>query len=209
MAELRLYGVVKSINKIESASISSDQSLKKRIVPGNTVKLAFKAKEAINNVNVTIQGQAATVSTTDNINCTAVATMNQGVAAGAVKFAINYKQQDGTDGYPDTSTTDALRCTLLTSPDVIRNVASITNLIDSTSGRTAAATLSQVNNLFDSNIGSISDFRIGSNNSGTGSYITFDFKAGNQATLTSVELIARQDTIIRRIKWYRDPRLQR
>ena len=73
-----------------------------RIVPGNTVKLAFTAKEAINNVNVTIQGQAATVSSTDNINWTATATLNQGVAAGTVKFAINYNQQDGTDGYPAT-----------------------------------------------------------------------------------------------------------
>ena len=89
---------------------------------------------------------------------------------------------------------------LVDESDVIKNVTSITNLIDSTSGRTAATTLSQVNNLFDSNLGSISDFRIGSNNSGTGSYIIFDFKAGNQATLTNVELIARQDSNYTRIR---------
>ena len=161
MAELRFHGVVESINKIESASISSAQSLNNRIVPGNTVKLAFKAKEAINNVNVTIQGQAATVSTTDNINWTAAATLNQGAAAGTVKFAINYKQQDGTDGYPATSTTDGTSLYLVDESDVINNVTSIANLIDSTSGRTAATTLQQVNNLFDSNVGTISDFRIG------------------------------------------------
>ena len=106
MAELRMYGVTESINKIQSASISSTQSLNKRIVPGNTVKLAFTAKEAINTVNVTIQGQTATVSTTDNINFTAAATIPQGAAAGNVKFAINYKQQNGKDGYPASSTTD-------------------------------------------------------------------------------------------------------
>ena len=193
MAELRLYGVVKSSNKIESASISSDQSIKNRIVPGNTVKVAFKAKEAIDNVNVTIQGQAATVSTTDNINWTAVATLNQGAAAGAVKFAINYKQQDGTDGYPNTSTTDSSKLYIVDESDLIRNIGSIATIIDSSSGRTAAATLSQVNNLFDSSISSASDFRLGT--SGTGAYVTFDFKAGNQASLTSVELLARQDQI--------------
>ncbi|KRF43727.1 discoidin domain-containing protein [Paenibacillus sp. Soil787] len=199
MAELRLYGVTESINKIQSASISSSQNLNKRIVPGNTVKLAFTAKEAINTVNVTIQGQAATVSTTDNINFTAAATLPQGAAAGTVKFAINYKQQNGKDGYPVSSATDGTSLYLVDESDTIKNVTSITNLIDSTSGRSAATTLSQVNSLFDSNLGTLSDFRIGSTNSGTGSYIIFDFKAGNQATLTNVELIARQDTNYTRI----------
>ena len=199
MAELKFYGVAQSFNKIGSASISSDQSLKNRIVPGNTVKLAFTAKEAINNVNVRIQGQTATVSTTDNINFTAVATLNQGAATGAVKFAINYKNQDGTDGYPDTITSDNSTLYLVDESDVISNIASTTNLIDSTTNRTAASTLQNVNALFDSNAGTVSDFRNGAFGSGSGAYITFDFKEGNQATLSSVELLARQDGLFGRI----------
>ncbi|WP_245600090.1 discoidin domain-containing protein [Paenibacillus harenae] len=197
MAELRLYGDVRSINKIESASISSDQSLRNRVVPGNTVKLSFKAKEAINNVNVTIHGQNASVSTTDNINWTAAATLNQGAAAGTVKFAVHYKQQDGTDGFSATATTDNSSLFLVDESDAI-HAASIADLIDSTSGRTAAGTLQTVNNLFDGNLGSISDFRL--NGSGTGSYVTFDFKEGNQAALSGAELIARQDGYYTRIK---------
>ena len=73
-----------------------------RIVPGNTVNVAIIAKEPIKDVKVAIQGQDATVSSTDNINWTATAVMNQGVAAGPVKFTINYNQQDGTEGYPAT-----------------------------------------------------------------------------------------------------------
>ena len=192
MAELRFHGAVKSLSKIESASISSNQSLKSRIVPGNTVKLTIKAKEAINNVKVAIQGQDAAVSTQDNINFTAVATPDQGAAAGPVKFTITYKQQDGTDGFPITTTSDNTTLFLVDESDLINNVTSIANLIDSTSGRTAAQTLQQVTNLFDSNLSTNSDFRLGSS-SGTGSYITFDFKAGNQATLLSVELLGRQD----------------
>ncbi len=200
VSELRLYGTSESSNKIATASISSPQALRNRIVPGNTVKVTFTAKEAINNVTATIQGQAATVATTDNINFTATATLPQGATPGAVTFAINYKQQNGKDGFPDTSTTDSTGLVLVDEADVIRNLGGITTLIDSSNNRPAATTLGQVANLQDGNLGSISDFRIGTNNSGAGSYITFDFKAGNQATLTGVELIARQDSNYGRIK---------
>ena len=172
--------------------MSSDQSLKNRIVPGNTVKLAFKAREPINTVKVAIQGQAALVSTQDNLNWTAVATLNPNAAAGPVTYAIQYKLQDGTDGYPAVSTAEDAALYVGDESDLIRNVPGIANLIDSTTGRTAAQTLQQVNYLFDSNVSTNSDFRLGSS-SGVGSYISFDFKAGNQAALSGVELLARQD----------------
>jgi hypothetical protein len=197
MAELRLYGAVESVNMIATASISSPQALRTRIVPGNTVKVAFTAKEAISNVTATISGVPATVATTDNVNFTATAALPQGTAAGAVTFAINYKTAAGKTGYPNTATTDGTGLTLVDEADTIKNVTSIATLIDSTAGRTAASTLSITNSLFDANLGTFSDYRIGSNSSGTGSYITFDFKAGNQATLTGVELAARQDQIAR------------
>jgi large repetitive protein len=195
MAELRLYGTTASTAKIASASISSAQALRTRIVPGNTVKVAFTAKEAISGVTATIQGTAATVSTTDNVNFTATATLPQGVATGAVTFAINYTTQDGKVGYPGTATTDGTSLNLVDEADTIKNVTSIATLIDSTVGRTAATTLSITNSLFDANLGTFSDYRTGTTNSGWGSYITFDFKSGNQVNLTSVELAARQDQI--------------
>ena len=200
MAELRLHGVVTSSNKIATTSIGSTQALRNRIVPGNTVKLTFTAKEAINNVAATIQGQAATVSSSDNINFTASATLGQGVATGPVAFAIRYKQQNGADGLPNTGTTDSSSLLLVDEADVIRNVTTIATLIDSTVGRPAATTLTNVAALFDGNLATLSDFRIGASNAGTGSYITFDFKEGNLVTLSSVELAARQDANFTRIK---------
>jgi large repetitive protein len=197
MAEARLHGQVESVTQIQSVSISSPQVIKDRIVPGNTVNVAIVAKEPIKDVKVAIQGQDATVSSTDNINWTATATLNQGVATGPVNFTVNYNRQDGTEGFPATETTDNTSLKLVDDSDVINNVTSLANLIDSTSGRTAATTLQQVNYLFDNNANSSSDFRIGSNNSGNGSYITFDFKEGNQVTLSSVELLARQDQVAR------------
>ncbi len=114
-------------------------------MPGNTVKLAIVAKEPIKDVKVAIKGQEAAVSSTDNINWTATATLNQGVDSGPVKFTINYNKQDGTEGYPATQTTDNTSLYLVDESDVIKNVTSIANLIDSTSGRSAATTLQQVN----------------------------------------------------------------
>jgi len=203
MSELRLYGVVKSSAQIATASMTTAQSLSpasvlnKRIVPGNTVTLQFTAKTAINNVTATIQGQAAAVTTTDNINFTATATMPQGVAPGKVAFAVNYDLQDGSAGYPATATTDGSGAYVVDESDLIRNVSTVATLIDSTVNRSAAVTKANVDALFDSNIFSASDFRIGANNSCTGSYIVFDFKSGNQVNLTSVELLARQDQTAR------------
>jgi hypothetical protein len=205
MAELRLYGVTRSTAQIATASITSAQSLSpstvlnKRVVAGNTVTLTFTAKAAISNVTATIQGQAATVGTTDNINFTASATLPQGVAAGTVTFAINYQLQDGTAGYPATATTDGSAAHVVDESDVIRNISTIATLIDSSqlSYHNAAATKANVDFLFDSNINTASDFRIGSSNSCVGSYIIFDFKSGNQVNLTSVELLARQDQTLR------------
>jgi large repetitive protein len=193
MTELRLYGVAESTNMIASASLSSAQALRTRIVPGNTVKLSFTAKQAISNVSATIAGVAATVGTTDNINFTATATLPQGVAAGAVSFLVNYKGQSGTDGYPLSATTDGSSLNLVDEMDVIKNFGTLATLIDSTTGRSAASTLSMVNALVDGNLFTGSDFRNGTS-SGSGAYIAFDFKAGNQVNLSNVEVIGSQDT---------------
>jgi hypothetical protein len=197
MAELRLYGTTESVNMISTVSMSSSQALRTRIVPGNTVKVAFTAKEAINNVTATISGVPATLATTDNVNFTATATLPQGTTPGPVTFAINYKTAAGKTGYPNSVTTDGTALTLVDEADTIKNVTSIATLIDSTVNRSAATTLSITNSLFDANLSTSSDYRIGTNNAGNGSYITFDFKSGNQATLTGVELAARQDQTAR------------
>jgi hypothetical protein len=199
MTELRLYGVTASTNKIASASLTSAQALRNRIVPGNTVKLNFTAKEAISNVTVTIDGLPAALTTTDNITYTATATLPQGTQPGAVKFAINYLTQDGKPGYQVTETTDSTALTLVDESDVIQNVPTIATLIDSTTNRNAATTLTVVKTLFDANLGTGSDFRNGSGGSGTGAWVVFDFKEGNQVNLTSTEVIGSQDQYFTRV----------
>ncbi|HTG70110.1 MAG TPA: discoidin domain-containing protein [Candidatus Udaeobacter sp.] len=194
LSEFRIIGERhETNNKLESVSIGSDQSINGRIVLGSTVKLTIKAKEPINSVKVNIQGQDATVSTQDNINWTAAATLSETAQTGAVKFAIDYIRNDGTNGETTYFTTDNSKLYLVDESDLIRNVVGITKLIDSTAsaGRTAAETLKQTNYLFDNNTGTSSDYRL--NGGGSGSYITFDFEEGNQVALSGVEVLARQD----------------
>lgn len=192
LAEFKIFGERhETNNKLESVSLSSDQSVNGRIVLGNTAKLTIKVKEPVQNVMVTIQGRDAIVSTLDNIYWTAAATLNGDVQTGSVKFAIDYKANDGTEGDTTYTTTDNTKLYLADESDLIGNVTGIAYLIDSTSGRSAAETLKQVNYLFDNNPLTNSDFRM--NGGGAGGFITFDFKEGNQAVLSSVELLARQD----------------
>lgn len=199
LAEFKIFGERhETSNKLESVSLSSEQSVNGRILLGQSAKLTIKAKEPIQNVKVSIQGQDAAVSTQDNVNWTAVATMNEGVQTGEVKFKIDYQTNGETAGDTVFTTTDSTKLYLADESKLIGNVTGIANLIDSTSGRAAAETLKQVNYLFDNKPNTNSDFRV--NGGGAGGYIIFDFKEGNQAVLSNVELLARQDQYFTRIR---------
>ena len=135
-------------------------------------------------MNVTIQGQPATVTTADNLNWTAAWVVDSSAAAGTVKFNLNYKTAAGTDAEPTIFTTDSSTLFIADQTGLISNMLDITTLIDS-SGRNQTDLLATASKLFDNNIGTITDFRL--NGSGYGGYITFDFKEGGQATLSKVE----------------------
>ncbi|XEC95847.1 LamG-like jellyroll fold domain-containing protein [Paenibacillus tarimensis] len=196
MAEVRFHGTAKVLTKISSVSISSDQAVRNRIEPGDTVNLAFTSMEPINTVNVKIQGQDATVKSDDNINWTAEAVMGSNAAPGPVNFSINYKTSEGLDAPEKTSTTDGSSLTLADESDLIRDVTSITDVSDS-SGRSPTAAIGMANALFDGNPGTSTDYRL--NGSGSGAWVKFDFR-GAKAKLKYVELLARQDAYYTRIK---------
>ena len=194
LGEFRIYGERHEIgNKLELVTFGTSQGIKGRITQGDVATLTIKAKEEISDVQVMIQGVNATLTTIDQVNWTATAMLNSGVATGPVTIKVDYKKQDGSQGDTAYATTDNSTLYFMDESDVIENVPNITALIDSTTNRTAQGTLDQVRNLFDGNEFSISDFRDGSGGAGNGSFITFDFKKGNQASISSVELLARQD----------------
>ena len=197
VAEFRIFGQrFETVNKLESVSISSDQSLKNRIVPGDTIKLSFKSTEQIQDVAATIQGQAATISTTDNLNWTATLVTDSSVQTGTVKFKLNYKTAAESMRTETIFTTDGSTLFISDQTGYVSNLLEIANLSDS-SGRNPADLLATASTLFDSNLGSFTDFRL--NGSGYGAYLTFDFKEGGEARLSKVEVIARQDGFSGRI----------
>jgi hypothetical protein len=197
ISEFRIHGLRHEvINKLETVSISSPQSLVKRIVMGNTINLAFKTTEPVHDVKVRIQGVDVAANTVDNTNWTAQLVANPNAAAGRVKFSINYNTADGRVGAETIFTTDDSFLILADESNMLSNVLEIADLQDS-SGRTGTDLLNTAAVLFDGNSGSITDFRL--NGSGAGGYITFDFKAGGQARLTKVEMLARQDNNFGRI----------
>jgi hypothetical protein len=202
ISELRIYGQRHEVfSKMSSVSIRSDQSLKNRIIAGDTVRLDFKAVEPIQDVKVLMQGQEATAVTTDNIHWTAQWTVSPDARDGKVRFSINYKlMSDGTAGDEVFLTTDSTNLFIADESQLIPNVTDITYLIDPTTAgnRTAAETMKQVGYLFDGDSSTNSDFRLGSN--GAGGFITFDFKADKRLLVSKVEILARQDQYYGRIK---------
>ncbi|KRE98869.1 hypothetical protein ASG89_28295 [Paenibacillus sp. Soil766] len=197
LSEFRIFGERHEvINKLSKVSIGSNQAFGGRIVLGDTVKLSFQSTENIQNLNVKIQGQPATVRTDDGRTWTAEAVMGPGSAPGAVKFNIQYQTASGIIAAETLFTTDGSRLILADESDLIRDITSIAAVSDSY-GRSPADAIAIANRLFDNNPMTDTDYRL--NGSGAGSWVQFDFGQGGYAQLSYVELLARQDGYFSRI----------
>lgn len=208
ISEFRIWGKRYEMdNVINSVSISSEDGSYNRLVSGNTAKLVFTSKDKVSNVKVNIQGNDAQVTSEDNKNWVAEAVIDDECKKGDVKFTINYEAADGKECPEVNVTTDASSLYVSDESNIINDIVSKVDLIDSTSGRNKQDTLKFVNRLFDDNYGTraddssdgnnSSDFRL--NGSGSKSYIIFDFKEGNEVDLSMVELLSRQDQYYTRI----------
>lgn len=202
MAEVRFHGEyqgpVDLINTISLVSAVADGS--GLVHMGDQVSLNIGTTAAIENMQVTIQGVAATVEKINDSVWLATATMAGNINQGYIQFAINYTSASGATGAPENQSTDDSALYLIHRDDLLNNLTEKTNLIDpSTSyGRpNESVTLANVNALFDGNPDSVSDFRMGA--SGNGGYITFDFKEGNSIWFSGLDVLARQDQYYTRI----------
>ncbi len=197
VGELRILGARHdTVNRLSSVSIGAADALRSRIGRGSTVKLTFRSTAPINNVAVQIQGQKATVTTSDSLNWTATAVMGSTADIGKVKFLLNYRTAEGVDAEPTLFTTDGTWLFIADQTDYIGNLLDITTLSDS-NGRSATDVRTAAASLFDRNLSTVTEFRL--NGSGSGAWLAFDFKTGNTATLSRVEIIGRQDQYASRI----------
>ena len=188
LGEFRIYGERHEIgNKLESVSLGSDQSVSGKISTGNTAKITIKAKEAIQNVKVKIQGVDATVSTTDNINWMAVATMSGNVQTGPIKFMVDYQKNDGTNGDTTYLTTDSSKLFLVDGSTFINVPMLATVKASDAQWPGNGLSAEQVGNLlFDGNTATFGDL-----NTSSGSYYTVDFGVGAAVKLSEVVLMPR------------------
>jgi len=188
LQEFRIYGTRYEIcNKLQSVSLGSDNSVNSKISTGNVAKITIKAKESIKNVKVKIQGVDATVSTQDNINWTAVATMNGDVQTGQVKFTIDYQRSDGTNGDTTCLTTDSSKLLLVDGSKFINvpKLATVTASDKQWPG--TGMTKEQVGYLlFDGNTATAGDL-----NTASGSYYTVDFGEDASVNLNEILLMPR------------------
>ena len=189
LGEFRINGQRQEVDtKLDSVSIGSDQSVGGKIALGDTVKVTIKAKEAISNVKVKIQGLDAAVVTQDNINWTATATMN-GVQTGKVTFAIDYQKKDGTSGDTTYLTTDDSklflvdRAAFLNVPMLAKVTASDVQFPGTGLSKEQVGYL-----LFDGNANTYGDL-----NTGSGSYYTIDFGADATVKLNEILLMPRSN----------------
>lgn len=188
MTEFRIYGQRYEIgNKLESVSIGSDSSISGKIALGDTVKLTIKAREAIQNVNVSIQGVNATVSTEDHINWTAEAAMAGNAPTGVIKFTVDYEWSDGTKGDSVVLTTDNSKLFLVDSSKFIdvKTLATVTASDKQWPG--TGLSKEQVGYLlFDGNTATAGDL-----NTSIGSYYTVSFGEHASVKLNEIVLMPR------------------
>ncbi|MGF7030817.1 hypothetical protein J2T17_001723 [Paenibacillus mucilaginosus] len=196
VAEFRIHGQRhETVNKLELISLRSEPNIRGRIVPGNTIQLVFHSTEVIQQVDVHIQGRQAAVQTEDGLHWTAQLTADPSLEPGPVRFSIRYRTAVGTEAEEAVFTTDGSSLYLADESALLTNVLEIAGLSDS-NGRSPSDLLKVAGALFDGNPGTLTDFRL--NGSGSGGYITFDFK-DSPILLTKLELLARQDSYYTRI----------
>ncbi|MBW4080008.1 LamG-like jellyroll fold domain-containing protein [Paenibacillus sp. S150] len=188
LSEFRIFGERhESINKLSSVSIGSDQSIANRVVTGNVVKLSFQSTEPIQDVQVTIQGQQATIFSADQINWTALATMTPFTPTGNIKFDLQYKTTEGVSADPVIFSTDNSKLYYVNNEKKL-DVSKLASVIASAAqyGSNGLPKEKVGYLLFDGNTTTYGDLV-----TGPGSYYTIDLGVGASVKLSDVMLMPR------------------
>ncbi|RPK31233.1 putative Ig domain-containing protein [Paenibacillus xylanexedens] len=188
LSEFRIFGERhETNNKLQSLSINSPQSVQNRVDTGNTVVLTFKSTEPIHDVQAVIQGKEATAHSTDHLNWTASAVMDNLAPTGPIRFAIDYKTANGLSVGPALFTTDQSSLYLVNQSKLldVSRLATVT-ASDKQYG-TGGLSKEQVGYLlFDGNTGTYGDLA-----TGAGAYYTVDFGPDVSVTVSDMMLMPR------------------
>ncbi len=113
-SEFRIHGERHEMaTAISSLSMSTSNADKGLAVNGDTVTFAAVATEPLSELNVVVEGTAATATSTDGINWTASAVLPADVEYGLdVQYTVDYRTVSGKAGTTLTTTTDGSRLAL-------------------------------------------------------------------------------------------------
>lgn len=187
LGEFRIYGERhEALNKLKVVTIGSKQAVQRRISIGDQAQVTFQASEPIQNVQVTIQGREAELESTDQMNWTATATMDNSGATGKLAFNIRYNTADGAAADPVTFTTDDSQLYLVNSSQMIE-VNSLATVVASHAQFGGAVPKEQAGYaLFDGNLTNFGDL-----DTGRGSYYIVDFGEHGKVKLSDIMLMPR------------------
>lgn len=149
--------------------------------------MTFESSEPIHDVQAVIQGQEATVHSTDQLNWTASAVIDNLAPTGPIRFAIDYKTANGLSAGPAIFTTDRSSLYLVNQSKLldVSRLATVT-ASDKQYG-TGGLSKEQVGYLlFDGNTGTFGDLA-----TGAGAYYTLDFGPDVSVTLSDIMLMPR------------------
>lgn len=189
VGEFRIHGErVEALNRVTSASLSSNNAVAGIAATGDLVTLSFTTSEAVTDLTGSIQGTPAQISGSGS-TWTATTTVPANVTPGSyVHFAITYKTIDGRAADPLQLTTDGSRLFLSDTTGLVAKPASIATVV-STTGEPEPSKQTHVNNMFDNKSATFSDVGPVSGKY----YVILDFAEGGSLALDHAELLVRQD----------------
>ncbi|MFK4760089.1 discoidin domain-containing protein [Microbacterium sp. ZW T5_45] len=190
IGEFRIHGErVESVNRVTTASITSNNPIAGIAATGDVVALTFATTEPITDVEGTIQGAPAEI-TGAGTSWKATATVPSDVIPGSyISFKVTYKTAAGQVADPLQLTTDQSRLFLSDTTGLITAPTSLATIV-STSGEPEPSKQTWVNNMFDTNAATFSD--VGP--VGGKYYVILDFGDGGSLALDHAELLVRQDS---------------
>lgn len=106
MNEFHVYGDRHEIgNQVGSVSLSADSAVAGKIAVGDTAEVKVVARQALDSVDVTVQGVRVAATSEDGLTWSASAEL-AGVDTGTVAVAVDYTGSDGAAGPTHYGTTD-------------------------------------------------------------------------------------------------------
>jgi hypothetical protein len=172
---------------IETATLTSPEALRERVIAGDTAELAFTSDEPIEDVAVTIGGQEVEASSEDGVSWTAGRELGEDEPIGNVPFSIDYTTASGEDDPTLFGTTDFSGLYFSDERNIV-DPADYAQVVDDT-GAPDEAREAQAALMLDGRTDTI-----GALSGSTGEYhVTWDFGEGRGLVLDRVDLLANQD----------------